>query len=299
MNSESAAQQQKESPEVDFKAHVPSDVGGWLELVKDIAAMSNSGGGFIVFGVNDDGSLATLTSDDQACDAAGVVDKMFKYTDRQLADLHFVTCPRGEASVLVLCMGGVEVPIIFTSPGTYPNPEEPKKQKTAFANGAVYFRHGPKSDLGTPDDFRSFFDRVLEAVRRKWMEGIAKIVEAPTGSTIQVLPPGIRPSIEPTATPIRVVDDPSAPSFNVHKVDDGYPYRQKEVISELKKRLPEIAINTHHIVRIRRKFGIDSNVNYCHGQKHASNQYSHAFVEWIIQRYAEDPNFFMNCIQEV
>ena len=298
MDAERAAQQQKESPEVDFKAHVPSDVGGWLELIKDIAAMNNSGGGFIVFGVNDDGSLATLTSNDQACDAAVVVDRVFKYTDRQLADLHFVTCARGDASVLILCIGGTDVPVVFTSPGTYPHPDDSKKQKTAFAIGTVYFRHGPKSDLGTPDDFRAFFDRVLEAVRRRWMEGIAKIVEAPAGSTVHVLPPGIRPSIEPTATPIRVVDDPTAPSFNVHKVDDGYPYRQKEVISELKKRLPGISINTHHIVRIRRKFGIDENVNYCHKQLHASNQYSCAFVEWIIQRHGEDSDFFMKCIRE-
>lgn len=51
---------EKESAELDFKAAfdttAPQD---WCELIKDIVAMANSGGGLIVFGVNDDGTPAT------------------------------------------------------------------------------------------------------------------------------------------------------------------------------------------------------------------------------------------------
>lgn len=39
MDFQEAANQQKESAEVDFKAHVPTDNGGWIELVKDSSPM--------------------------------------------------------------------------------------------------------------------------------------------------------------------------------------------------------------------------------------------------------------------
>ncbi|SRR5216684_7932635 len=46
-----------ESATLDFKANLnPDSTQDWCELVKDIVAMANSGGGTIVFGVNDDGT---------------------------------------------------------------------------------------------------------------------------------------------------------------------------------------------------------------------------------------------------
>jgi Schlafen, AlbA_2 len=49
-----------ESAELDFKASFESAVASsWCELVKDIVAIANSGGGVIVFGVNDDGTPAS------------------------------------------------------------------------------------------------------------------------------------------------------------------------------------------------------------------------------------------------
>lgn len=49
-----------ESATVDFKLSFdPKSKGEWCELIKDIVAMSNSGGGSIVVGVDDDGNPST------------------------------------------------------------------------------------------------------------------------------------------------------------------------------------------------------------------------------------------------
>lgn len=46
-----------ESQKVDFKASFdPQSKQDWCELIKDIIAMTNSGGGCLIIGVNDDGS---------------------------------------------------------------------------------------------------------------------------------------------------------------------------------------------------------------------------------------------------
>lgn len=46
-----------ETAELDFKAAFdPKAAQDWCELIKDIVAMANSGGGIVVFGINDDGT---------------------------------------------------------------------------------------------------------------------------------------------------------------------------------------------------------------------------------------------------
>ena len=48
-----------ESASLDFKSSFdPESKQDWCELIKDIVAMSNSGGGSIVVGVDDDGNLS-------------------------------------------------------------------------------------------------------------------------------------------------------------------------------------------------------------------------------------------------
>jgi predicted HTH transcriptional regulator len=53
---ERAITAQKESKHVDFKAEFdPNSRHDWCEIIKDIVAMANSGGGAILIGLKDDG----------------------------------------------------------------------------------------------------------------------------------------------------------------------------------------------------------------------------------------------------
>ena len=45
-----------ETETVEYKDSFNSDAPDWLEIIKDIVALANSGGGTIVFGIADDGT---------------------------------------------------------------------------------------------------------------------------------------------------------------------------------------------------------------------------------------------------
>jgi hypothetical protein len=56
---ERAERAKRESRTLDFKEHFDPEVGAeWPELVKDLVAMANSGGGLIVVGVCNNGKPA-------------------------------------------------------------------------------------------------------------------------------------------------------------------------------------------------------------------------------------------------
>ena len=88
---------------VDFKREFdPGSAAAWCEVVKDVVAMANSGGGFILVGVNDDGTPSG--SDIQAAlavDPAVAVDKIRKYTGVQFASFSLHRRQRNGVNVQV------------------------------------------------------------------------------------------------------------------------------------------------------------------------------------------------------
>ena len=79
---ERARSTNRESKQIEFKCGFdPSSAGEWCEVLKDIAAIANSGGGIIVFGVNDDGSLSGLNVD--AISAIDLADQIGRASCRE------------------------------------------------------------------------------------------------------------------------------------------------------------------------------------------------------------------------
>jgi len=256
---------------IDFKASFdPSESPQWVELIKDIVAMANSGGRVILIGLQSEGTLAgTEVSSTMSVDPADVTNKIYKYTDQQFHAFTFRACSKASQQVCAITVKGIDIPIVFTKPGTYA--VDASKQKTAFSAGTVYFRHGAKSEPGNSEDLRAFVDRRIETIRTFWMEGIAKVVEAPSGARIAVLPPEVHDSSEPTASPIRLVDDPSAPAYYAMPVDTTHPHRQKEVTQLVNAKLKgKKAITAYDIQCVRKAFDIDSKPSFCYTQKYAS-----------------------------
>lgn len=178
-----------ETDEVDFKSSF--DAGAlrdWLELIKDIAAFANSGGGYILVGLNDDGSPSGADiSALLAVDPADVGNRIHKYTGQHFSGVEFLECQKSGHEICAIRVLPVRIPIAFTRVGEFELPDS--KKKTVFAHGTVYFRHGAKSEPGTSEDLRSFLERELERTRKSWLDGIAKVVEAPAGSRFAILPP--------------------------------------------------------------------------------------------------------------
>jgi hypothetical protein len=129
----------------------PESTAEWIELLKDIAAMANSGGGVIVVGVMNDGAASKADVEPVLKIDPGVfTDKLFAYTGDHFSAFEVRRLRRNSRSVAAITVGGVDSPLVFTKPGTYALNQ--KDQKTAFSKGTVYFRHGAKSEPGTGTD---------------------------------------------------------------------------------------------------------------------------------------------------
>ena len=82
----------RESGTLDFKRGFDQTSAAALcELVKDIVAFANSGGGVVVFGVDDDGSPANFDSKQLLTyDASNFTTCVAKYTGHQFGEVELV-----------------------------------------------------------------------------------------------------------------------------------------------------------------------------------------------------------------
>lgn len=200
----------RESKHVEFKRGFdPSEQGAWCELIKDLAAIANSGGGIIVFGLDSQGAptgepIEAMTS----IDPADIANKVLKYTGQVDFEFEVRRLTKQASALAAFVIPAAAVPLIFEKPGTYDIGGG--KQKTAFGVGTVYFRHGAKSEPGTSEDIRRVIERQLDQIRRSWLRGVRKIIQAPQGAHILALHPTTKEVRQALATSVRAVDDPKA-----------------------------------------------------------------------------------------
>jgi len=209
----SAKNAKRESKHIDFKERIDLDqLKDWVEIIKDIVAMANSGGGCILFGVKNNGDPSGWNVDSILhVDPAKITDKLSKYTGDQISDFEVKPIIRNGVEVAAIFISSSEYPIVFIHPGSYQTSSG--RQDYAFAKGTIYFRHGAKSEPGNSRDMIDYIDRKVGELRKSWMVNIRKVVQAPKGYHIKILPPNIIESDDPTAIPIRITDDPNAPAY--------------------------------------------------------------------------------------
>ena len=258
--------------------------------------MANTSGGCVLLGVQDDGNVAPGGYTGRI-DPADVSNKVKKYTGVNLPGIQVQAAERGGESVLAIVVPPYEVPIPFVSPGTYA--VEGNRQKTAFAQGTVYFRHGSKSEPGTMEDFATFASKVTERVRGAWIDRLRLVTEAPMDAVLGVLPVADYGAGAEGSVGVRLVHDPLAPKIPAWSPDETHPYRQTELVREVKRKLPKgTRFNSYDVLCLRKLHGLDDDPNYYHKPVHGSPQYSPALRDWIVEKHASDVEFFSQARKE-
>jgi hypothetical protein len=248
----------------------------YVELVRDVAALANSGGGVIVL----DGIAGV--------DEELLHERLGQYTEPEFEGFEVEALSRnGRPSTAVVVEGVRNAPLVFTQTGRVGG------DHVAFVPGGLYFRHGAKSEAATGEDVRDFIRRQLEATRTQWLANIRQVMHAPDGAEVAVVETAERDE-EGRPTLIRLTTDPHAPLYGQVDPDQSHPYRQKEVIREVNARLGEGAVNAFDVLSVRRVHAIseDTRPEFVHAPKFGSPQYSDAFVEWLIAERHRDPRFF-------
>lgn len=281
----------RESKKLDFKSKFdPNIQGDWCELLKDIAAIANSGGGDIIIGLNNDATVSKI--DVQAIlslDLATICDKIRSYTGDDFSDIQIMEAKKRNYKLAIIHIGASQIPLIFIKPGTYPIDQN--RQKTAFGLGTLYFRHGAKSEPGSSRDLKLFVEQYIRKYRQNIFGNLRKVIEAPTGHKVQMLPPNVYESKDPTATPIRRVDSPDAPAYRFIPSDQDYPYRQKEVAEFINQKTGKSLVKPFDIQAIRKVHDIDKNPKFSFRPKFGSRQFSEAFPKWILDQFNLNKSF--------
>jgi hypothetical protein len=158
-----------------------------------------------------------------------------------------------------------------------------------------YFRHGERTELGTTADMRSFVQRLLRRVRRRWLRGIRRVLTQPmtldVTTTKRRRPERIRLE-RAVLQPVRIVSDPNAPALQPQDVDRLYPWRQKDLLRELNARLGRRALNSYDIQAVRRHHRLDERLEFVFNLSGAGRRYSPAVADWILEQYERHPEFF-------
>lgn len=291
---EKAKDAKRESKHIEFKEKFDiSQSQDWCEIIKDIISMANSGGGCILIGVRNNGTPSGWDPTPILnIESAHITDKIARYTMQQFSDFDIHEIEKNDTRLVALVVHGASIPIVFVNPGTYDIGGG--KQKTAFGKGTIYFRHGAKSEPGNSQDLEECIKREIERDRKSWLGNIRKVVKAPFGSCVNILPPEVIETVGSAATPIRIVDDSAAPAYRKIAPDQTHPYRQKEVVQMVNQKLNgRKKITSYNVQCVRKIYSIDqSKPNLYYKSKFTSPQYSDAFVNLLIQNFEKDNSFF-------
>jgi hypothetical protein len=259
----------------------------WCELIRDVAAIANTGGGDIFLRAS--AAAAAITRSD-------VLRWLGEYSDSTFDAIELLPANVSDAAGLVISIGRALFPIVFTKRGSYSNPNGEGNQVEVFAAGSIYFWHANKSDPGGTGDLREFFERLVRRVRRRWLRGIRRVLKTPVDTVVQPMAArkGTKPSIEAAASlrPVRITTDPDAPALQPQDVEQLYPWRQKDLLSELKARLGRRSLTTYDIQAVRRHHRLDERPDFVFHLPGAGRRYSPAAADWFMEQHERDPEFF-------
>jgi hypothetical protein len=247
-----------------------------VELVRDIAAMANSGGGVVVL----DGVAGV--------DEELIHEQLGEYAEPEFEGFAVEGISRnGRPATAIVVEGTVGAPLVFSKQG------HGRSGGVAFARGGLYFRHGGKSEPATGVDVRDFINRQLDATRTQWLRNIRAVMHAPGGAEVAVVETAERDE-EGRPTLIRLTTDPHAPLYGQVDPDRSHPYRQTEVIREVNARLDGVDVNAFDVLSVRRVHSVteETRPEFVHVPKFGSPQYSDAFVDWLVAEHNRDPQFF-------
>jgi hypothetical protein len=188
-------------------------------------------------------------------------------------------------------IGSVDIPMVFERPGTYDIGGG--KQKTAFGQGTLFFRHGAKSEPAKYADLVDSVERVVKNRRRFWFKNIRRVTQAEPSDTIQV----IRPPAIGTEPPLggRIVKDKDAIPVRPAEADSVWPYRQKDVVKRVNDQLAgAYKMSPYDIQVIKKQYDIrEKHPEFMYKPfEKGSPQFSEAFVDWLVEQFRKDPSFF-------
>lgn len=277
----------------------PASQRDWCELVRDVVAIANSGGGTIVVnGLPNRWEPAAGSHALSALTADKLIERIREFTGSSFANVIVQPVDRLDVHAARIAVGPALFPIGFVKSASYLPSSDGAQQIVVFPAGSFYFRHADRSEPATETDLRMFFERLLRRVRRQWLRGLRRVAGMPTESLLESGVPRVdelpsrRRGRQLDLQPVRIVDDPTAPALQPQDVDRLFPYRLKEVVGELNRRAGRRALTTYDIQAARRQHRLDDRPDFVFHLVGAGRRYSPALIDWLWAQWQGDAEFF-------
>lgn len=213
----------------------------WAELAKDVASMANSGGGVLLFGIEDDGTRVGLdTSLLGLLDPAKVVDQLRRKAPAAAvaSTYHEVSYYRKTYGALVV--QPLRVPLVFDTEWGYN--DDTGRHRIVIHPGVLYVRTPGKSAPALQSDLREVWQRSVDIASEQLMARIERVASLPPDSELIVTadePPGRGYVLVSSGEgrPVQITDDPETPAValrEVLSVDTPYSSAASEVASQVR-----------------------------------------------------------------
>ena len=156
----------RESAKLDYKVELdPSDTIHKVGLAKDIMAMANTAGGYVVVGVDDTGNVvgcdATLAA---RLDESVIRSQVAGYTSARIplfVDNRIIY--QGKRLVVITALPMINTLVVAETDGNIP------KRSAAFRKGDVLVRHGSASERWNQADVDFLLRRIMATRKEEWI----------------------------------------------------------------------------------------------------------------------------------
>jgi len=178
----------REGPHHDLKLTFESESPkAALDLVKDIVAIANSGGGTLTFGRTS--TQVHGVSDDviDALDSARVADMVGRFIPpASIGIAHEIREPEPGKRIVVLCIEPPATPLVISRDAAW-RPPGKKHDDLVMRKGDIWVRHSSRNERATVEDIRAWLAGARAAERTAIFERMAMLVNLPDGSSLEVV----------------------------------------------------------------------------------------------------------------
>jgi hypothetical protein len=127
------------------------------------------------------------------------------------------------------------------------------------------------------------------------MTGIRKVVETAPSDSVTVISSSVMPAKFGSIVQAAMTSDPSAVRVAPTNAEEIWPHRLGDVIREVNKQIgPGQRINSFDITCVKAAYDILKKRPEFAYKPHrlSSPQYSTGFIEWLVDQYKKNKNFF-------
>ena len=166
-----------------------NDAGARLDLVKNLVAMANAGGGKIIFGRDETATLGLDEETRKALDSARIDDLVRKFvapTSIEISHQHEQL--ENGRYLVTLTVVGTRYPLVMAQDGNVPGAKS--RKPPLFRKGDIWIRHSSKTERVCYEDLRLWIERAEQNERERILSRITHLVNLPEDAELQVVSPG-------------------------------------------------------------------------------------------------------------